>query len=137
MVNDLYQLKFRYQHIQVHVCIHCISYTNLLFCYYKDELLPPRVRMVNQETYVNKSMQNKENRVHGDHEELDRCRGSGVKDSPPVYDVPVDRDWAWVILFSKYINVCISDNFTLYLFSFFCHWLCCFLSLALLNPRFD
>uniref|UniRef100_A0A8W8IXZ4 Major facilitator superfamily (MFS) profile domain-containing protein n=1 Tax=Magallana gigas TaxID=29159 RepID=A0A8W8IXZ4_MAGGI len=45
-------------------------------------------------------MQNKENRVHGDHEELDRCRGSGVKDSPPVYDVPVDRDWAWVILFS-------------------------------------
>lgn len=73
---------------------------------------------------VNKSMQNKENRVHGDHEELDRCRGSGVKDSPPVYDVPVDRDWAWVILFSKYSIVCISDNFTLYLFSFFCHWLC-------------
>lgn len=56
--------------------------------------------MVIYETYVNRRMQKEENRVHDNYEELDRGGGSGVKDSPPVYDVPVDRDWAWIILFS-------------------------------------
>lgn len=61
-------------------------------------------------------MQKEENRVHGNHEELDRCGGSGVKDRPTVYDVPVDRDWAFVILFSKYMHVFASDQITFYLF---------------------
>lgn len=47
---------------------------------------------------------------------MNRCGGSGVKDSPTVYDVPVDRDWAFVILFSMYMHVFVSDQITSYLF---------------------
>lgn len=57
-------------------------------------------------------MQKEKNHVHGVNENLDKGQESGVKDTPLVYDVPVDHGWAWVILFSKYINVCISDNIT-------------------------
>lgn len=49
---------------------------------------------------LDRRMQKEKNHVHGSHEDLDKGEESGVKDTPLVYDVPVDRDWAWVILFS-------------------------------------
>lgn len=45
-------------------------------------------------------MQKEKNHVHGVNENLDKGQESGVKDTPLVYDVPVDHGWAWVILFS-------------------------------------
>lgn len=68
--------------------------------------------MVIYETHVDRRMQKEKNHVHGSHEDLDKGEESGVKDTPLVYDVPVDRDWAWVILFSKYMHACIFDHIT-------------------------
>lgn len=68
--------------------------------------------MVIYEIHVDRRMQKEKNHVHGSHEDLDNGQESGVKDTPQVYDVPVDRDWAWVILFSKYMHACISDHIT-------------------------
>uniref|UniRef100_K1PPY0 Monocarboxylate transporter 14 n=1 Tax=Magallana gigas TaxID=29159 RepID=K1PPY0_MAGGI len=45
-------------------------------------------------------MQKEKNHVHGVNENLDKGQESGDKDTPLVYDVPVDHGWAWVILFS-------------------------------------
>lgn len=56
-------------------------------------------------------MEKVKNYILGSLEELDKSRVAGTKDNPQVYDVPVDRDWAWVILFSPLSNW-LCDRYT-------------------------